>query len=312
MDSALRFEDAGLERDYWSDHATRASVLRGDVVGVIGHGVASAVAFVTQLGDKGSSMMRAVTLITVLICVAKLAWIRRHSSSYHRWRILINWAERLRWALVIAVAMCSASSSGGFRPQSYIRATPGTWRALLAVLAYAPVSITVNILQHPLPFRHTLVGASALVPVYLLKGLPFVDASYEHIYQLEPYSQQLCLAANSAMMAPLPWLELTSSLKHMCRSKHSSSGMVLGLAFAVGLITTLQLVYIQERSARLAWLARTGRAGARVELPPSCPLWLHVVSSWALALVAWVVLALWHAAGKHLRATCCGQCPGEG
>ena len=309
MDGSLRFEDAGIERDYWSDHATRASVLRGDVVGVIGHGLASTAAFVTQLGDKGSSTIRGATFITVLICVAKLAWIRRHSSSYHRWRTLINWAERLRWALVIAVAMCSASSSGGFRPQSYIRATPGTCRALLAALAYPPVTAVFNILQHPLPFRHTLVGALALVPVYLLKGLPFVVASYEHIYQLEPYSQQLCLAANSAVTAPLSWLELSAPFQALCRTEHTS-GMVLGLAFAVGLITTLQLVYIQERSARLAWLARTGRAGLRGRLPHRHPLWAHVVSSWALALGAWVVLALWHTAGLQRSATCCGQCPG--
>jgi hypothetical protein len=308
----LRFRDGRVEKSFWSDAATRSSALRADFAGLVAVTVATGAGFMSQLGDKGTPLMRGTTAGAALLNICLLVWIRREPSSYHRWRLAINWAHRLRWALVLANAMCTASDSGGFRPESYVRGAPGTWRALVAVLAYPPVSVASNILQHPLPFRHALVGVLALVvPAYLLKGLPFVVASYTNVFQLGPFSQQLCLAANSAVTAPLSWLELSSPFQVLCHTEHAS-GMVLGLAFALGLIAPLQLVYAQERSARLAWLARGARARLRGHMPRQHPMWVHIVSSWALALGAWVLLALWHVAGMQRSTTCCGQCPGVG
>jgi hypothetical protein len=311
MNALLRFEDAGMERRYLAAGSTRASAERGDVAGLLVCLLAAAAFFMTQLGDEGTLLMMGTASGVVALNICLLAWIRFRPHTYHRYRVTINWLHRLRWALVLANAMCSTSSAdnNGFRPQSYIRAAPGSLRALLAVLAYVPVSASSNILQHPLSFQHSLVGALLLVPIYLQKGLPYVVASYTNVYQLQPYSQPMCLGISSVLTAPLTWLDPSAPFEWLCRTEHSSS-MVLAMMFALGLIGALQAVYIQERSARVSWLWGPARAGLSGQLPRCCPVWVHVLSVWALALAAWVLLAVWHAAGMQRGGTCCAQCPG--
>jgi hypothetical protein len=316
MDSALRFEDASLERRFWADGVTRASGVRGDVAGLIIVTLASSLGFCSQLGEGGAPAVRVSIAIVILVVAAQLAWIRIKPDSYQCWRILINCGHRLRWALVFAIALCSTSGAeNGFRPQTYIRTPPGTHRALLAVLFYPATSLAANILHHPLPFLHSLVGALLLLPIFMLRVLPFVVASFQEVYELAPFSQRVCLAVNAAATAPLSWLQLPAVIQQMCRTEHGIS-MVLALMFVLGMVFALQIVYTQERSARLAFVARSpwpvGQPHFPAQLLPGrIPLWLHLVSSWALALAAWVLLAMWHAVGMQSGAACCGRCPGR-